>query len=246
MAIRNTPFWTFLSAVIPQWGDAMTGRFSAPLVVLSAVIYLGAVFGVTLSGNSLLNKILIVGPLVLLLAGGVYAVYKVWRIEYERNLDWKAKFTPTVTVKFDESIPSCQSESEFNDGTRAICFRLEVENVGYQTVDYCEGYLTEVHRVGDPVLMGIMRLTWATSPTPFVSLVRNVRRHLDLVRVREDGKVFVASELGWPINQEHFFDRRGDYIFKVVFSGRNMTTLDPKCYRLSVTTDWQTAKMREE
>ena len=54
-------------------------------MVLSAVIYLGAVFGVTLFDNSLLNKILIVGPLVLLLVGGVYAVYKVWRLEYERR-----------------------------------------------------------------------------------------------------------------------------------------------------------------
>ena len=79
-----------------------------------------------------------------------------------------------------------------------------------------------------------MRLTWATSPTPFVSLIRGVRRHLDVVRVRSDGRIFVSAELGWPINQEHFFDRPGSYFPTIVWSGANMTTLEPRKYRLDL------------
>jgi len=127
----------------------------------------------------------------------------VWMMEYALKL--RQTLMPRITVKFDSSIPSCQSVSRFSDGTDAMCFRIEVENTGANTVNYCEVYLTQVYRVGDPVQMGPMRLTWATSPTPFVSLPRHVRRHVDVFRVRKDAAVLVAAELGWPINQEHFF-----------------------------------------
>jgi hypothetical protein len=136
----------------------------------------------------------------------------VWMMEYALKL--QRELTPRVTVKFDNTIPSCQSVSRFVDGTDAVCFRIEVENAGAKTVHYCEAYLTQVYRVGDPVHMGPMRLTWATSPTPFVSLPKHVKRHVDVFRVRQEAAVFVSSELGWPINQEHFFDRLGEYIFQ--------------------------------
>lgn len=65
----------------------------------------------------------------------------VWMMEYALKL--RHVLTPKVTVRFDNSIPSCQSPSTFSDGTEAMCFRIEVENIGANTLNFCEAYVTQ-------------------------------------------------------------------------------------------------------
>ena len=179
MAQNNPrPISVFGRAFFPKWGDAMTGRFSAPLVVIASIAAVVGIFAGVSSGFTLLNKGLAVSPVFLVLACGVVTVYRVWRAEYECRLELIQRLTPVVSVKYDPAIHSCYSEVQWTSGAKSTCFRLELENTGTTTVNYCEGYLTEVHHVEDPVVMGVMRLTWATSTTPFVSLIKNVRRHL--------------------------------------------------------------------
>jgi hypothetical protein len=74
------PVSVFIGAVLPQWADAMTGRFTAPLVIAAAVAAIAGIFGVAIYDVPLVAKTAIISPIVVVLACGVLAVYKVWNI----------------------------------------------------------------------------------------------------------------------------------------------------------------------
>jgi hypothetical protein len=102
------PVSVFIGAVLPQWADAMTGRFTAPLVIAAAVAAIAGIFGVAIYDVPLVAKTAIISPILVVLACGVLAVYKVWNIEYEKNLASERKFKaleerikPQLRVSFD-------------------------------------------------------------------------------------------------------------------------------------------------
>lgn len=169
----------------------------------------------------------------------------VWMLEYAAKL--RRQIIPQITARFDGTIPACQSVSTFTDGTEAIVFRIEVENLGIDIAGFCQAYLIEVHYHRDRVELGAMRLTWASAIPPFaVDLIKGVRRHLDVLQVRKDGHITVCADMGWPINQSKFFERHGDYFFTIVISNTVTAPLAPKRYRLHFTGDWQTTTFHED
>ncbi len=101
------PIFVFVRTVLPHWGDLMTGRYSAPIVVLAGGACLIGLFGTARSGFNFLNRVLVFSPLSLVLIGGLVAVYLTWKYEYEKNLEWKEKFRPKLRASFDMNNFAC-------------------------------------------------------------------------------------------------------------------------------------------
>jgi len=160
------------------------------------------------------------------------------------------KLTPKMRAIFDPNKSPCRSVSEFRFRDRTpkngMVYRTEVENIGAETIHDCEGYLTEVYFETEAVELGAFNLLWSGMyPQALrVDLKPNVKRHLDLIVIYEDGQVIIISP-GWPPNnQQNFFSRHGNYLFTVVISGEN-STLPPHKLRLNYTGDWQTSTMEQ-
>ena len=92
----------------------MTGRFTAPLVIAAAIAAIAGICGVAIFDVPLIAKAAIISPIVVVLACGVIAVYKVWKIEYEKNLvsqrDVRVledKIRPKLRVSFDMNDFGC-------------------------------------------------------------------------------------------------------------------------------------------
>jgi hypothetical protein len=156
------------------------------------------------------------------------------------------QLTPKISVKYDAVIPNCRAEVTFSDDSgqhrmKAMCYRLE--DAG-ENIENCEGWLIEVRPIADRQEIGSVRLTWADSPkaTTAIRLIKNVRRHLDIVRVTEDNSVIVATENNmWPIDRQDMFKTRGDYVFSIVVYGDGSAAAPPYTFRLTLTDDWQSS-----
>lgn len=125
-----------------------------------------------------------------------------------------------------------------------MVYRIEVENIGAEMIHDCEGYLTEVAFEEEAVELGVFNLLWSGMyPMALrIDLRPNVKRHLDLIVVYDDGRVSIISP-GWPPNnRQDFFSRRGSYRFTVVVGGAE-STLPAYQIRLNYTGDWQTSTM---
>jgi hypothetical protein len=156
------------------------------------------------------------------------------------------RLKPRLKAVYDPTKPPCRSVSTFSDGRQhmdGMCFRIEVENLKEETMSNCEGHLVEVRYEDDPIELGAMNLTWADMPqaTVKINLVKNVKRHLDILTIYQNHSIRISSQ-GWPINRQNFFQRRGAYILSVVVSGGEMA-LDPYRLRLNYTGDWQTSTL---
>jgi hypothetical protein len=173
----------------------------------------------------------------------VLSGFLVWRIERQKVVDLERKLTPSITVRYDPRIPQCKATPLFEGGRRAVCFRLEIENLGAEIINDCTGTLVEVRRKGDQQELGAMPLTWAGTEIAevSVSLINGIKRHLDVVRVWQDNAVNVATPKNvWPLDRQDMFGKPGDYIFTVVVSGDGSV---PVRYSMELThTDnWETA-----
>jgi len=231
-----------------RWFDAMSGGASVPFAAL-------AVFATTPWGQSILPLwVQTAWAQNVFWAAAVVcawiAAYRVWKPERNKVIELTEKLTPKMSAIFDRNKPPCRSVSEFRfgDGSspkNGMVYRIEVENIGAEMIHDCEGYLTEVAFEDETAELGVMNLTWAGMyPAALkVDLRPNVKRHLDLVVIYEDGRISIVSP-GWPPNnRQEFFSRRGHYRFTVVIGGAE-STLPPYKVRLDYTSgDWQTSTM---
>jgi hypothetical protein len=176
------------------------------------------------------------------------SAYRAIRQRENRIAMLEDRLTPKLTAVYDHK-PPCRAESEFkfSDGrnpANGMVYRIEVENIGAEMIKDCEGFLTEVAYENEVAELGVMNLWWSGMyPLALrVDLRPNVKRHLDLIVIYEDGCVSILSP-GWPPNnRQDFFSRRGRYRFTVVIGG-DKTTLPPYKLRLNYTGDWQGSAM---
>src|SRR4051794_25664129 len=90
------PLRTFVRGVARHWGDAMTGRQSAPLVVLGAIAFIAGFFDIAHLTDPLKNFI-IYGQFTIVAIALFYSFYWVWRDEY----DEKAALQDTIAPRID-------------------------------------------------------------------------------------------------------------------------------------------------
>lgn len=177
------------------------------------------------------------------------AGYRVWKPERDKVIELTETLTPKINAIFDPTKSPCRSVSEFrfNDGRNPIngmVYRIEVENIGAEIIHACEGFLTEIAFQDEDAELGVMNLFWSGMyPLALrIDLRPNVKRHLDLIVIYEDGRVSIISP-GWPPNnRQDFLSRRGRYRFTVVIGGSE-STLPPYKMYLDYTGDWQTSTM---
>jgi hypothetical protein len=188
--------------------------------------------------------------LVLILIILMESTYRTIKRREDKIAVLEDRLTPKLSAVYDQNKPPCHSVSEFrfSDGRAPIngmVYRIEVENIGAEMIHDCEGFLTEVAFEDEAAELGAMNLTWSGMyPLALrVDLRPNVKRHLDLIVIYEDGRVSIISP-GWPPNnRQDFFSRRGHYRFTVVIGGAE-STLPPYKVCLDHTDgDWQTSTM---
>ena len=158
------------------------------------------------------------------------------------------KRTPKLTISYDPNKSQCHSESEFRYPSiptyNGMCFRLQITNIGSDTVSDCEAHLTEVYYEGEEPELGPMKLTWAAMASEVTSLdvIANVPAYLNVLVITQAGQLKVCS-VGWPHNRGNFFSRRGFYVFTIVVSAKNSATLPPYRLRLNFDGDWRTSSI---
>lgn len=224
----------FAQAMWGDWLARMSGPLSVPAVILALWL-----------SNETAKTAFIVTAFICLWV----TAYRIWKPEREQVQKLSDRLTPKFTAVFDSTKPPCRSVSEFRfsddrNPRNGMVYRIEVENIGAETINNCEGYLTEVAFEDDAVELGVMNLLWSGMyPQALrVDLRPNVRRHLDLIVIYDDACVSIISP-GWPPNnRQDFFLRRGHYRFTVVI-GEDRSTLPPYKLRLDYTGDWQTSTM---
>jgi hypothetical protein len=145
----------FLQIIWDDWRTLVSGGFSVPFTAI-------AVF----SDSRYASLIWV----VLALTALMFMTYWVLAREASRAGELEERLRPRINVRYDENISPCKSESSFTDGLKAECFRLEVENIGEDTIENCEGHLVEVRNINQPSELGVMKLTWADMPFPTTSV----------------------------------------------------------------------------
>jgi len=113
-------------------------------------------------------------------------------------------------------------------------------------VESCQGTLAEVRKLTGRAEISPVRLTWATMPGPFptTTIINDAPQYLDVVRVRQDGLVTVATEgQVWPLDQMNMFKDAGEYIFRIIVSAKDSADTPPVKLKLTHTGNWKMAKM---
>ena len=229
----------FFRLVFEEWSSRVTGSLSAMLVLLGLGISIAGSLGAKIPADSVIQ----LATWMLAAICGGQAAYSVWSREHNARKAAEAKLTPQLRIVYDPTVPPCKSPTTFSDGTRtwrAMCFRLQVENVGEQPVDNCEGYLTECRNINDPFELGPTTLTWSDQ----LRLVKGVKRYLDILNISDTNRISIATPgFVWPIDRQDMFTKPGEYLFKIVVHGDNTATLPPYALRLHFTGDWRTSTM---
>jgi hypothetical protein len=240
----RTQIWTFLRLVYAEWSSLVTGSFSAGLFLLGLGISIASAFGVTIPSEAIIQTA------TWTLAGicGGRAAFSVWEREHQARLRAEEKLTPKIIAVYDPSKPPCRSVSTFNYGPNSLdgmVYRVEVENIGEETVTNCEGYLVEVAFEEEVAELGPMSLVWSgIYPQPLrIDLRKGIKRQLDLLVIYQNNQISILSPSWPPNNRQDFFSRPGHYRFAVVISGEGTGTLPSYKLRLSFTGDWQTSTM---
>jgi hypothetical protein len=231
--------------VLAEWSSLVTGAFSAVLVLLGLGISVAEAFGVKIPANPIIQ---LATWFFAAICGG-YAAFSVWRRERLAKEALNARLTPKIAISYDPTKSQCRSISTFTDQfgrnpKDGMCFRLEISNIGPETIPGCEGHLTEISYEGEKPELAPMNLTWVAS-APGISSVdirSTIESYLDVAVIDADNRMRICS-LGWPNNKGNFFERQGNYIFKVAVSARNSATTPPFYFRLVFNGNWKTSKI---
>jgi len=221
--------WQFFSEWFFIWGPLVSGTFSVPFYALA--VFSEAKYGPLIWGTMAYGAMLVSSYLLWL---------RVANLEKQRI---QKISSPTYYAK-----PPCRSVETFIDQhgskTDAVCFRLEIKNIGEETVLDCEGHLIEVYFEGEFPELGPLNLTWALGAPYSIKkdIIKGVSAYLDVININQNNNLRACCG-GWPNNQQSFFKRHGNYIFKIVLSARNSTPLSPYSFRVDFTGDWQTSTM---
>jgi hypothetical protein len=122
---------------------------------------------------------------------------------------------PTLSVVYDKSNRRCKDLVTYNNGSRSVCFRLQVENDKVSNLANCEGWLTKVVQMPQ---ISPVKIFWIGSPSEkmFEDLPEHVPRYLQIYEITETNKVIISTEgRMWPLGEENIF-RPGEYSFSVV------------------------------
>lgn len=148
---------------------------------------------------------------------------------------------PTLSVIYDKSNRRCKDVVTYANGSRGVCFRLQVENDKVSYLPNCEGWLTKIAQMPQ---VSPVKLFWIGMPSEmmFQDLPEKVPRYLQICEIMETNKVLVATEgRVWPLGEENIF-RPGEYVFDVVVRADGAKAVDCRL-KFDWTGDWKTAEM---
>jgi hypothetical protein len=215
-------FLRFVYAIMGDWWSRVSGPLSIPAAVL----------GLWVTND------------VAKIAFMLTAYICVWVTAYRL---WKPA---KLSAVFDPEKSQCRSESEFRpigggSSRNGIVYRIQIKNIGGETIHNCEGQLAEVAFENEKAELGAANLTWCGEfpPTTKIDLRGGFIRELDVLIIYEDGTVSITTP-GWPPNnRQNFFARRGRYRFTIMIGGDGTATLPPYRLTLNYTGDWKTSTM---
>jgi len=142
--MSESGFWKFTEAFVGHWADAMTGRYTAPLVVLSALVAAASLFEIAFADSPLVTRAAIASPIIVVLGCAFIASFKVWNIEHQARsaaettlrqlMDGYAYSLALVAIDFEENREHDVETKELKG--RSGRFRFNLRN----TIDTPVGY----------------------------------------------------------------------------------------------------------
>src|SRR5438094_10014402 len=96
MPDRRRPLSVFTKAILRNWGDAMTGRQSAPFVILGAVAFLGGFFNIPYLNSEPLKTFVLFGQFSIVAIALFYTFFRVWRDEYTKKVELEERMLPEI------------------------------------------------------------------------------------------------------------------------------------------------------
>jgi hypothetical protein len=148
---------------------------------------------------------------------------------------------PRLSIIYDKSIGPCRDVVTYVDGSKGICFRLQVMNTGIPDAIECTAWLTKIEQMSH---ISPFKLFWIGSPAEKMAenLTEGVPRYLQVCEIRDFNKVVMATESRvWVIGDDSIF-RPGEYTFDIVVKANGIKAT-PCRLKLHWTRDWQTAEV---
>jgi hypothetical protein len=229
----------FIRSFGERWFIYMSGIPSVPAAILASL------------ADSTTAKIGLAITAIISLALASFFVWRQqfrrWQAETHRVAALEDRLTPKLSVSYNDDNINCRSSPIlFGDRSEAICFRLKIENIMGSMIENCQGTLAEVRKIGSIPEISATRLTWATmpGPRPLANIIMHAPQYLDVVRVHNDNRVVVATEgQAWPLSQARMFENPGEYLFRVIISGKDVADTPSKYIKFTLTGDWRTASV---
>lgn len=163
--------------------------------------------------------------------------------ERNRTDELARQLRPQITALYDGTARRCRDEVTYSDGSKGVCFRLQVTNTGIANINGCVGWLTKIEQMPH---ISPVKLFWIGSPAEKMSedLTEDVPRYLQICEIRDFNKVIVATEGRlWPVGENNIF-RPGEYTFDVVVKADQIKAATCRL-KLAWTGNWTTAEMTQ-
>jgi hypothetical protein len=174
----------------------------------------------------------------------VLAALFVWREQYKKVVTLTKLLIPKFAVQYDPHIPMCKSTEIFKDAktqTEGTAFRIQVSNIGEETIYGCETRLVGVHKVCDQNKISLTTLMW-TGYKLSKDIVKGAPDYIGVLEVFANGERNILCE-GLGYAREDIIRDPGEYLFKVVVSARNAPVKEFSVIAM-LTDDWKAADMR--
>jgi hypothetical protein len=229
----------------------MNGRMSAD--ILQFVRSFGARWFILMSGTPsvpaaiaafLVDKTARLFLAITVVVCFILAAFFVWREEYKKVISLSHRLMPKFALQYDPQVPMCKSPEIFKDEssqTEGRAFRIQVANVGDETIYGCEARLVELHKMCEPNKMHPTKLMWAGNKF-VVDVVKGVPEYIGVLQVLATGEKQIPCE-GMAFVHKDIIKDPGEYLFTVVVSASNAPV---KEYSIVATLadHWKAADMR--
>ena len=178
---------------------------------------------------------------------GGRTAYSVWLREHNERLWYQNRIYPSFVVSYDPADEECDSSNiESEDGTRARCIRLRIENIGTISVP-CRGFFT----IRETPAVGTAQLCWIDKNDGLVStisLVKGVPRYLQIFSISESNRITPTTWGNPPerrsLETMRIFEPNSTYMFNVAIKADDYSETVFYDVVLEWTGDWQTAFVR--